>query len=154
MATLSPCIPRHVARRGLSAALATRTRRIAHASRRRPAGSARLGLDRRRQPPRRCCVGPDQDHRRPFPAQPDGQPASALPVDRHDDDLPRQIHLGILATGNADLPSRVYNVAMAAPPPIDPRGPRFNQAVLAIALLGGFLLDWRVIVPVFAVVLL
>jgi hypothetical protein len=43
---------------------------------------------------------------------------------------------------------------MAAPPPIDPRGPRFNQAVLAIALLGGFLLDWRVIVPVFAVVLL
>lgn len=44
--------------------------------------------------------------------------------------------------------------AMAAPPPIDPRGPRFNQAVLALALLGGFLFDWRVVVPVFAVVLL
>lgn len=43
---------------------------------------------------------------------------------------------------------------MAAPPPIDPRGPRFNQAVLATALLGGFLLDWRPVVPIFAVVLL
>lgn len=44
----------------------------------------------------------------------------------------------------------------AAPPPrpIDPRGPRFNQAVLAVALLGGFLLDWRPVVPIFAVVLL
>jgi hypothetical protein len=41
-----------------------------------------------------------------------------------------------------------------APAPIDPRGPRFNQAVLAVALLGGFLVDWRVVVPVFAVVLL
>ena len=43
---------------------------------------------------------------------------------------------------------------MAAPAPIDPRGPRFNQAVLAIALLGGFLVDWRPVVPVFALVLL
>ena len=43
---------------------------------------------------------------------------------------------------------------MAAPSPIDPRGPRFNQAVLAIALLGGFLVDWRPIVPLFALVLL
>ena len=43
---------------------------------------------------------------------------------------------------------------MAAPAPIDPRGPRFNQAVLAAALLVGFLGDWRPVVPVFAVVLL
>lgn len=39
------------------------------------------------------------------------------------------------------------------PRPIDPRGPRFNQAVLTVGLLIGFLLDWRVVVPVFAVVL-
>ena len=44
---------------------------------------------------------------------------------------------------------------MAGPPtPIDPRGPRFNQAVLATALLGGFLFDWRPVVPLFAAVLL
>ncbi len=43
---------------------------------------------------------------------------------------------------------------MAAPAPIDPRGPRFNQAVLAVALLGGFLVDWRPVVPLFALVLL
>ena len=43
---------------------------------------------------------------------------------------------------------------MAAPPPIDPRGPRFNQAVLATALLVGFLADWRPVVPLFALVLL
>jgi 4-hydroxybenzoate polyprenyltransferase len=43
---------------------------------------------------------------------------------------------------------------MAPPAPIDPRGPRFNQAVLAIALLGGFLVDWRPVVPLFALVLL
>jgi hypothetical protein len=42
---------------------------------------------------------------------------------------------------------------MVAPPPIDPRGPRFNQAVLATALLGGFLVDWRPVVPLFAFVL-
>lgn len=41
-----------------------------------------------------------------------------------------------------------------APKPIDPRGPRFNQAVLTVALLGAFLVDARVVVPVFAVVLL
>ena len=45
-------------------------------------------------------------------------------------------------------------VVMAAPAPIDPRGPRFNQAVLAVALLGGFLVDWRPVVPLFALVLL
>ena len=43
---------------------------------------------------------------------------------------------------------------MTAPAPIDPRGPRFNQAVLAVALLSGFLFDWRPVVPVFALVLL
>ena len=43
---------------------------------------------------------------------------------------------------------------MAVPAPIDPRGPRFNQAVLAVALLGGFLVDWRPVVPLFALVLL
>jgi hypothetical protein len=39
------------------------------------------------------------------------------------------------------------------PAPIDPRGPRFNQGVMAVALLAGFVLDWRQVVPVFAVVL-
>lgn len=39
------------------------------------------------------------------------------------------------------------------PAPIDPRGPRFNQAVLTAALLVGFLLDWRWVAPLFAVVL-
>ncbi|MDP1805656.1 MAG: DUF4395 domain-containing protein, partial [Acidimicrobiales bacterium] len=43
---------------------------------------------------------------------------------------------------------------MATPAPIDPRGPRFNQAVLAASLLLGFLADWRPVVPVFALVLL
>ncbi|HET9556647.1 MAG TPA: DUF4395 domain-containing protein [Actinomycetota bacterium] len=42
----------------------------------------------------------------------------------------------------------------SGPPPIDPRGPRTNQAVLAVALLAGFLVDWRPVVPIFAVVLL
>jgi MFS family permease len=40
------------------------------------------------------------------------------------------------------------------PSPIDPRGPRFNQAVLAASLLAGFALDWRWVAPAFAVVLL
>lgn len=43
---------------------------------------------------------------------------------------------------------------MADPKPIDPRGPRFNQAVVTVALLGAFLLDAKVVVPVFAAVLL
>ena len=43
---------------------------------------------------------------------------------------------------------------MPAPAPIDPRGPRFNQAVLSVALLTGFLVDWRPVVPLFALVLL
>lgn len=44
--------------------------------------------------------------------------------------------------------------APPTPPPIDPRGPRFNQAVLAVGLLVGFVLDWRPVVPIFALVLL
>jgi Domain of unknown function (DUF4395) len=39
------------------------------------------------------------------------------------------------------------------PQPIDPRGPRLNQAVLTVALLVGFLFDLRVIVPSFGAVL-
>jgi hypothetical protein len=37
---------------------------------------------------------------------------------------------------------------------IDPRGPRLNQAVLATALLVGFVFDVRLVVPAFAFVLL
>jgi hypothetical protein len=43
---------------------------------------------------------------------------------------------------------------MSTTKPIDPRGPRFNQAVLTVALLAGFVLDWRPVVPIFATVLL
>lgn len=43
--------------------------------------------------------------------------------------------------------------ALDAPPPIDARGPRFNQGVLAVALLAGFVFRWDVVIPVFAVVL-
>ncbi len=43
---------------------------------------------------------------------------------------------------------------MVTPQAIDPRGPRTNQGVLALALLAGFLLDVRAVVPAFAVVLL
>ncbi|MGH9243943.1 MAG: DUF4395 domain-containing protein [Acidimicrobiales bacterium] len=39
------------------------------------------------------------------------------------------------------------------PAPIDPRGPRFNQAILAGGLLAGFLFDAQWVPPVFAVVL-
>lgn len=42
---------------------------------------------------------------------------------------------------------------MDAPRPIDPRGPRFNQAVLTLALLVGFLAGFEPVVPVFAGVL-
>lgn len=42
---------------------------------------------------------------------------------------------------------------MRRPAPIDPRGPRFNQGVLAVALLAGFLVDARWVVPVWAGVL-
>ncbi len=40
------------------------------------------------------------------------------------------------------------------PTPIDPRGPRFNQAVLTMGLAAGFVADWKPVVPLFAVVLL
>lgn len=40
-----------------------------------------------------------------------------------------------------------------APPPIDPRGPRFNQAVVTVALLVAFLADARWVPGAFAVVL-
>jgi len=39
------------------------------------------------------------------------------------------------------------------PKPIDPRGPRFNQSVLAIALALGFVLQLWWVAPIFAVVL-
>lgn len=39
------------------------------------------------------------------------------------------------------------------PQPIDPRGPRFNQAVLTVGLLAGFVADLPVVAPIFAVVL-
>jgi len=45
-------------------------------------------------------------------------------------------------------------MAGTTPPPIDPRGPRFNQGVLAPALVIGFLLDWRIVIPIWGVVLL
>lgn len=41
----------------------------------------------------------------------------------------------------------------STPNPIDPRGPRTNQAVLAIALVVGFLTGQWLVVPVFAIVL-
>jgi phosphate/sulfate permease len=41
-----------------------------------------------------------------------------------------------------------------SPSPIDPRGPRFNQAVLTLGLVAGFVFDWKPVVPIFAVVLL
>jgi hypothetical protein len=40
-----------------------------------------------------------------------------------------------------------------APAPIDPRGPRLNQAVLCVALLAGFVFNVWIVAPVFAVVL-
>jgi len=43
---------------------------------------------------------------------------------------------------------------VAGPTPIDPRGPRFNQACIAVVLLVAFVIDWPVVVPGVAVVLL
>ena len=37
--------------------------------------------------------------------------------------------------------------------PIDPRGPRFNQTVLTVGLVLGFVFQWWYVVPIFAVVL-
>lgn len=51
--------------------------------------------------------------------------------------------------------SQVYACVMASTPaPIDPRGPRFNQAVLTVGLLVGFLANWNPVVPLFGAVLL
>jgi uncharacterized protein DUF4395 len=41
----------------------------------------------------------------------------------------------------------------AAPRPIDPRGPRFNQAMIAALLLVGFVADWEAVVPAAAIIL-
>jgi len=41
----------------------------------------------------------------------------------------------------------------SSPAPIDPRGPRTNQAVLAVALVAGFLTGQWLVVPIFGVVL-
>jgi hypothetical protein len=45
-------------------------------------------------------------------------------------------------------------VTASPPTPIDPRGPRFNQTVLAVGLLVGFAFDQPWVAPVFAIVLL
>jgi len=42
---------------------------------------------------------------------------------------------------------------MAVPQPIDARAPRFNQGVLTVALLVGFLANWKPVAVIFAVVL-
>lgn len=42
----------------------------------------------------------------------------------------------------------------SVPRPIDPRGPRFNQAMVTLLLLVGFVLDVPALVPVVGVVLL
>lgn len=44
-------------------------------------------------------------------------------------------------------------MAQTPPKPIDPRGPRFNQSVLAASLLVGFVFQWWYVAPIFAVVL-
>jgi hypothetical protein len=44
-------------------------------------------------------------------------------------------------------------VAQKSSTPIDPRGPRFNQSVLSIALIVGFVFQWWYVAPIFAVVL-
>ncbi len=67
----------------------------------------------------------------------------------------RRVVSDLNPVGIPDLVGRVYSVTMPAPPPtpIDPRGPRFNQTALALGLLTGFLVDWKPVAPLFAVVL-
>ena len=57
--------------------------------------------------------------------------------------------------GIPDPASRVYAGVMTtrSVAPIDPRGPRTNQAVLAAGLVLGLALDWWYVAPIFAVVL-
>src|SRR5688500_13196979 len=64
-------------------------------------------------------------------------------------------HRSGATAGNVDLRGRVYTPDMAGNSlqPIDPRGPRFNQGVLTIGLLAGFILDAPIVLPFFAVVL-
>lgn len=45
------------------------------------------------------------------------------------------------------------NPGHPVPAPIDPRGPRFNQTVLALSLVLGFVLQVPLVAPIFAVVL-
>ncbi|MFN8041489.1 MAG: DUF4395 domain-containing protein [Acidimicrobiales bacterium] len=44
-------------------------------------------------------------------------------------------------------------MATSTPAPIDPRGPRTNQGVLAAGLVLGFVFSWWYVAPIFAVVL-
>jgi hypothetical protein len=44
-------------------------------------------------------------------------------------------------------------MATSTPAPIDPRGPRTNQAVLAAGLVVGFVFSWWYVAPIFAAVL-
>ncbi|HEX3394392.1 MAG TPA: DUF4395 domain-containing protein [Acidimicrobiales bacterium] len=53
-----------------------------------------------------------------------------------------------------DFPSAGPVPAARTPRPIDPRGPRFNQAVISALLLVAFVGNWPVVVPAVAVVLL
>ena len=48
---------------------------------------------------------------------------------------------------------RLSAMAQSPPKPIDPRVPRFNQAMITVLLLVGFVLDWPPIVAVVAVIL-
>lgn len=59
-----------------------------------------------------------------------------------------------MATNHAATPNTPNPVGRRAEPaPVDPRGPRFNQAVLAVALLAGFATGATWVVPTFAAVL-
>jgi hypothetical protein len=49
--------------------------------------------------------------------------------------------------------ARLPHDAPTAPAGIDPRGPRTNQAVLALGLALGFVVGWWPVAPLFAVVL-
>lgn len=48
----------------------------------------------------------------------------------------------------------VIGMSASVPKPIDPRGPRFNQGVITVILLAGFLADWWPVAPIIGIVLL